>query len=131
MVVASIREAIIIKTNNNLGNWGEDRATAYLQELGWEIVERNLNTPPGECDILARDGKTLVFVEVKTRQQDSQVSALESITCSKREKLRRMARWVISDYEQPPACRFDVIAITMDGLKSDIDHLKNAFGAKE
>ena len=129
--VDGFREEIIIGRGQGLGKWGEDRATAYLQEQGWEIVDRNLDTPPGECDILARDGDTLVFVEVKTRSAGAQASAAEAVTYQKRQKIRRMARWVISRYHQPPVCRFDVIAITCNRLKADINHIEGAFGIQE
>jgi putative endonuclease len=116
-----------------LGALGEDLAAAHLRRRGYEIVGRNFRTRWGELDIIARDQRTLVFCEVKTRRasRDGR-DPLESVGREKQRRLRRMAgQWLA----QPPAgmrlpyCRFDAIGITLD--QSDrllrLDHLEAAF----
>jgi len=63
----------VSRDRQNLGRWGEDEAARYLQQQGMKVLERNLKTPVGEIDILARKGRYLVFVEVKTRRSSGSV----------------------------------------------------------
>ncbi|MFB6355371.1 MAG: YraN family protein [bacterium] len=118
-------------SNQGVGQWGEDRAVTYLENKGFDIKRCNYETPVGECDILARDGEKLVFVEVKTRKQRQFGSPQMSVTKEKREHLRRVARYYLGGLEEPVSCRFDVIAITLDGTESEINHIQNAFGGRE
>jgi putative endonuclease len=98
-----------------VGRAGEDTAAAYLTALGFRIERRNLRTPDGEIDIVAREGDTLVFVEVKRRATRSYGGALGAVNARKRARIRAVAE----DYLQflPPHAkvRFDVVAI--DGAK--------------
>jgi putative endonuclease len=63
-----------------LGKWGEDLTSKYLQKLGFTILETNFHTRYGEVDIIAREGDELVFIEVRTRSNASYGEAIESIT---------------------------------------------------
>lgn len=115
----------------SLGRWGEDLAEGYLRDHGWTIEARNLTTPVGECDLLARDGDQLVFVEVKTRSGDRFGSPEAAVSRQKREQLRRVARYVMAQHDDPVSCRFDVIAIRLRDRESDLHHIEGAFGGRE
>jgi putative endonuclease len=99
----------------SLGKSGEDIACRELQRRGYEILTRRFRTRLGELDIVARDGATIVFVEVKTRSNANFGTPTEAITALKQRRVWLMA----SDYlhrqgmhDRP--CRFDVVAITID-----------------
>jgi len=113
----------------SLGSWGEEQAEAYLRRKGLKIVERNLRTPVGEIDIIARQGKTLVFVEVKTRRSLAFGTPQEAVGPVKQRQILRAAQWYLADTgaEGAPA-RFDVVAILADGDKPSIEHITDAFG---
>ena len=104
-------------TRQTLGQTGEDVACAELQQRGYEILARRYRTRMGEIDIVARDGRTLVFVEVKTRTSAVCGSPAEAVTSHKRHQVRRMATdylWRSGLLDEP--CRFDVVAVTMDAV---------------
>jgi putative endonuclease len=116
------------------GAAGEEAAAQMLSALGYTIVERNFRTKYGELDLVAVDGGTLVFCEVRARVGHNAIAyALESIGPGKRMQLRKMAReWFrLSTAVSPPtrATRFDVIAVAMtsDGRALSIEHVRNAF----
>ena len=110
------------------GRRGEERAAEFIQGLGMKIIARNFTVWGGEIDIVALDNKdgSLVFVEVKTRDNDSFGSGAEAVGKSKREKLLRAAERFISDngMEGYPA-RFDIVLVS----KSKIERIENAFEA--
>jgi len=103
----------------------------YLENNGWTIEDRNIDTKLGECDILGWDEGTLVFVEVKTRKDTRFGPPEEAVTREKRDHLRRVAQLVMADFDRDIDARFDVLAIEMDGTESSIRHIENAFGAIE
>ena len=107
------------------GEHAEDLAGAFLQRQGLELVERNYRCRFGEIDLIARDGKTLVFVEVRLRASASFGGAAASITAAKRGKLTRAARHYLAGAARTPACRFDAVLIT--GTELALEWLKNAF----
>jgi putative endonuclease len=96
-------------------------------------VERNFRTRWGELDIVACDGPTLIFCEVKTRRGGpSAGDPLESIRHHKRNQVRKMAgRWLVERRDRPRAdvLRFDVIGVTVDaaGRLLKLEHLEGAF----
>jgi putative endonuclease len=113
-----------------LGPRGENAAAKYLRGLGYRIITRNFKTELGEIDIIARDGGTLVFVEVKTRSDESPAPE-EQINDQKRHQITKAAKLYLSRYgvPQPPA-RFDVVAIVWPtGRQPQIRHHPNAFTA--
>ena len=116
-----------------LGRLGEQLAAEHLARLGFQIVERNYRTRWGELDIVAYDGRTLAFCEVKTRRlSPSGRSPLESVHTLKRSKVRKMAgRWLIDRTDRPHAdiLRFDAIGVTLDpsGRLLSLEHLEGAF----
>jgi putative endonuclease len=113
-----------------LGERGENVAARYLRNKGYKIIIRNFRCELGETDIIARDGKTLVFVEVKTRAYDDPTPE-EQVNLAKQQALTRVAKLYLSRYgiPQPPA-RFDVVAIVWpSGQNPIIRHTQDAFGA--
>ena len=94
-----------------LGNAGEDAAAAYLASLGYRILGRNVRGPAGEIDIVARDGTTLVFVEVKARRSHRYGSALSAVDYRKRSRLRAAAADYLQFVAPGARARFDVLAI--------------------
>jgi putative endonuclease len=106
------------------GDKAEDRAVELLLRKGLVIEERNFRTKLGELDIIARDGTTLVFVEVRSRQTDKYGSALETVGWRKQRQVSRVAKMYLAR-RRPRfvACRFDVVGITGD----DIVHIQDAW----
>ncbi len=114
----------------SLGRQGEDAAALYLQRMGMKILERNLRTPVGEIDLVARHRRILAFVEVKTRRSSSCGSPAEAVGPRKQRQIVQAAKWYLNDTPrhnlQP---RFDVIAIVMSGDDLQIEHIPGAFEA--
>lgn len=118
---------------SELGRLGEQLATEHLIRRGFQIVERNYRTRWGELDIVAFDGQTLAFCEVKTRRAPADgASPLEAVRPLKRSRVRRMAgSWLVERTERPSAqqLRFDAIGVTLDraGHLVSLEHLEGAF----
>ena len=116
-----------------LGRLGEQLAAEHLIRRGFEIVERNYRTRWGELDIVAFDGRTLAFCEVKTRRMPAGgASPLEAVRPRKQSRVRKMAgSWLIERTERPRAehLRFDAIGVTLDlaGRLVKLEHLEGAF----
>lgn len=116
-----------------LGQQGEQLAEAFLKQKGYEIVGRNVRTRRGEIDLIARDGDSLVFVEVRTRASLLFGTAAESVSRRKRQKLRELAMEYLQGLSRyVPAFRFDVVAIHVDrseetGRHVHIEHIEHAF----
>lgn len=113
-----------------LGPRGENMAARYLRNLGYKIIVRNFRCELGEIDIVAKDGKTLVFVEVKTRAYDDPTPE-EQVNDIKRHQITKAAKLYLSRYGIPqPAARFDVVAIVWpQGREPQIRHTTHAFEA--
>ncbi len=113
-----------------LGDRGENAAARFLRNLGYTIIVRNFRCELGEIDIVARDGKTLVFVEVKTRAYDDPTPE-EQVNTAKQHQITKAAKLYLGRYgiPQPPA-RFDVVAIVWPtGHDPQIRHTLNAYEA--
>ncbi|WP_409340992.1 YraN family protein [Paenibacillus sp. MBLB4367] len=114
-----------------LGALGEKQAAAHLLGLGYKLLEVNWRCRTGEIDIVAQDGDTLVFVEVRTRgRSDSFGTPLESIDFRKRKQVRDTALvYLHSRRHASGGIRFDVIGVrTAAGLnEAEIEHVRNAF----
>jgi len=89
---------------------GEDTAVALLLEQGYEIIGRNVRLPGGEIDVVARDGNTIVFVEVKARNSRRFGSALSAVDARKRRTLRKIAAEWMQLFAPRAFARFDVVA---------------------
>lgn len=110
------------------GRSGERMAERYLRRLGYRIAARNFRAAGGEIDLVAIDGKTVVFVEVKRRSGVGAGAPEEAVDDRKQERLKRAAhafteRFKVAD--RP--VRFDVVAIRDEGRHHHLDHLKDAF----
>ncbi len=115
--------------NKELGRRGEQAAARYLELLGYEILEMNWTCPAGEADIIARDGCTLVFVEVKTRSNFKKGFPSEAVTPEKRARYEKIACWYVRDYEHVDIpMRFDIVAlVVLTQERAAIRHYRNAF----
>ena len=110
-----------------LGTSGEALAEDHLRGLGYEIVGRDVRTPLGQLDLVAKDGSTLVFVEVKTRAGHAFGLPQESVDARKIRKLRQLALYYLKIRPYRGPVRFDVIGLTVaDGRLVRVDHIKNA-----
>lgn len=112
-----------------LGRAGEELAVRHLEKKRYTIVERGFRMLRGEIDIIARDGPTLVFLEVKTRRGLGFGPPEASVTASKRRQIRRIAQaYLARRGSAAELCRFDVIAIVVgeDG-SFRLEHVKDAF----
>ncbi|MGI8712222.1 MAG: YraN family protein [Solirubrobacteraceae bacterium] len=118
---------------HHLGAIGEQLAAEHLQRLGYRIVERNYRTRWGELDIVAFDGRTLAFCEVKTRRVGGRAGGpLEAVGPGKQAQVRRLAgRWLAERRDRPhsDALRFDAIGVSFDaaGRLVALEHLEGAF----
>jgi putative endonuclease len=113
------------------GRRGEELAAAHLERLGFEVLARNHRTRFGELDLVAYDGETLVFAEVKTRRSGTR-DPWENLHGRKQSKVRRMAvSWLTENADRPYGAqlRFDGIAVLLDarGELVRLDHLEAAF----
>lgn len=117
-------------TTLDFGQRGESIAADYLKAKGWTIAALNwrCDKPKGELDIIARDGDTLVFVEVRTRHSATTETAFESITPRKRAKLIRTAQLYLHQHGlSQGAWRIDAIAVALPRVgKPLIEHVENA-----
>jgi len=106
-----------------LGKSGEDLAEKYLNKIGYKIIEKNFKTKFGEIDIIAKDKKTIVFAEVKTRAGNAYGSPQSAVNFYKQKHLSLAAFTFIKKNSLKSDYRFDIIAICDD----KIEHIENAF----
>ena len=111
---------------NTRGVESEAMAAAFLEGRGLTLVVRNYRCRLGEIDLVARDGATTVFVEVRKRASSAFGGAAASITSKKRAKLIRAARHYLSRLRDVPQCRFD--ALLIEGQPPRVEWIRNAFG---
>ena len=117
-----------------LGRRAEDLVATRLERAGWRLVGRNIRLPSGELDLVALDGTTLVFVEVKAGRSGASLGPerpAHAVGRRKQLKLRRLAREWIAERRGPSGVsgyRFDVVGVCFgqDGL-ADVDHIRQAF----
>ena len=114
-----------------LGKTGEELACEELRRRGYAVLDRRYRTRSGELDIVARDGPTLVFVEVKTRVSVRYGSPFEALTPAKCRQVAAMAAdYLVRRRPSARACRFDVVAVTFDQYgRPVIEVIRNAFDA--
>lgn len=112
-----------------LGRWGEDEAARFLHRRGFRILARNLRLRLGEVDLIAWDGTTLVFVEVKTRRPGAPEPPQGAVDARKQARLGRLARGYLARIRASAVrCRFDVVAVTGEpGGRARVEHLPAAF----
>lgn len=110
------------------GREGEEMAVEYLSINGYNILERNYRNRFGEIDLIAKDGKTVVFIEVKRRNTDSYGLPVESVDIKKQKRLSKAAAAYITEKRITNSpCRFDVVSIYNDR----IELFKDAFDLPE
>ena len=110
------------------GKTGEDLACRELQRRGYAIIARRYRRRGGELDIVARDGPTVVFVEVKARQDRTFGSAEESVGFVKRRRIVRVALEFVTEHRLVDCpCRFDVVTIHLGAGRPEIEVFQNAF----
>jgi len=112
----------------DLGKLGEDLALREVKRLGYKKIVRNYRCPMGEVDLIARDGDTLVFIEIKTRRAGSTGYAKEAVNQRKRRQLSKVALCYMKEHHcfQTKA-RFDVVAVSLMGGRPQLEVVKNAF----
>ena len=116
------------KETLDLGRLGEALALKKIKSLGYQTIVRNYRCPLGEVDLIARDGDTLVFVEIKTRKGRSLGYAKEAINERKKRQLSKVAlAYMKSNGFSGVKSRFDVVAIRIGEGKPEIEVVKNAF----
>ena len=111
------------------GQQGEQIAVTYLQQQGYRIQQQNYRCRRGEIDIIAWDGATLVFVEVKTKSQTAFGPPQAMVHRRKQQTIAHVAMTYVQQYRlQDTALRFDVVAIlfSVDGLPA-VTHVPAAF----
>ena len=107
-----------------LGRVGEQKAAEHLEKKGYKIIEKNYKTHLGEIDLIANDGEEIVFIEVKTRSNDSYGKPSEAVDTKKQEKYYKVAEeYLLRNKKTNNSCRFDVVEIE----EGQINHVINAF----
>lgn len=113
--------------HNDFGKLGEEIAANYLEGKGYEIVERNWRNTHKEIDIIAKDGETLVMVEVKTRQTDEYGNPDTAVTKKKQRLLIAAANAYLFKNKLDVETRFDIISIIFKDGEPVIEHIEDAF----
>lgn len=123
------------EARQKIGRAAEDLIAARLAAAGWEVLVRNARTRYGELDIVALDGRALVFIEVKAGRKGSAFGPerpVHSVDPRKQRQVRRLAAAWMSERRDVPRyteIRFDAIGVTYDraGRAVDVEHIENAF----
>jgi len=117
------------KKHLTLGRRGEELARRFLKKKGYKILETNYRGRLGEIDLVAQDGDSLVFVEVKTRSSMAFGHPLESINPRKQHQLTKAAgEYLAGCGEEGRFCRFDAVSVLFSGDEEpQLELIKNAF----
>jgi putative endonuclease len=118
----------VVDGRRETGRRGEDAAAEFVARLGWRVVARNFRCRSGEIDLVAMDGDTIVFVEVRTRTGDGRGTPLESVDGRKQAQVGRVARYFLAArgwFDR--SARFDVVGIRLDADPPSIEHVRSAF----
>lgn len=125
-----------------LGDRGEAAAAKFIKAEGFRIIEKNFRCKSGEIDIIARDGDTVVFVEVKTRSSDGYGSPVEAVGPVKIRRIIRASETYLATHSQgrrshqpypaphpPKAVRYDVVSVELKDGRLECELIKDAFGS--
>lgn len=114
-----------MKNKRAVGSRYEEKAAAFLKGLGYTILERNFRDRRGEIDIVARDGRYLVFVEVKYRGSGRCGYPEEAVDRGKQQRIRHTAQYYLYRHHcgENTACRFDVVSVEGEEIRV----MKDAF----
>jgi putative endonuclease len=119
------------KNKRQVGKDGEDAAAALLLQEGFTVITTNFKTSFGEIDIIAEDGDTLCFVEVKSRSGDAFGVPAEAVTVKKQRKIAKVAAaYLTRSLPAGRTCRFDVVAVSHGGGVSKVELIRDAFRAE-
>lgn len=115
--------------SRSVGIWGEAQVADYLRKNRYRLVAHSYHCRFGEIDLIAMDGKTLCFVEVKTRSNLSMGLPREYVNAAKQERIRKTALFYLSEKELDCPIRFDVAEVYQSGSGAleRIEYIKNAF----
>ena len=114
--------------NKIIGDFGEKQAQKYLRKNKYKIICTNYRQKYGEIDIIAEKDNYVVFVEVKTRDENCRYAPVYAVTKTKQTKLMKTAYIYLKEYPTNKNIRFDIIEIIHSGKKVNrINHIKNAF----
>ena len=115
-----------MKHNQKVGRWGEETAVTFLSRDGYEILARNARTPYGEIDIIAKQGDTTIFVEVKTLSSSKNFFPEQNVTARKRDHMLACAEYYAAE-NSIDHWQIDVIAVEgKQGMEPKITHFQNA-----
>lgn len=117
--------------HNDIGRNGEDVASAFLVQIGYKIVARNWRFGPKEIDIIAIDGDTMVFVEVKTRSTLAFELPQEAVTPRKMRNLVEATDAYLQQHDIQLNSRFDIVSVLNGNPPKVIEHLIDAFQAND
>lgn len=121
------------RKNKALGDAGEEAAANYLIGHGFRILDRNVRYKRGELDIVAQRKKELHFIEVRTRTDSSFMNPIETITETKKMRIRKAAELYLADFrkkfnkQETPPCYFSVIGIDLSNKNNQIECIFDAF----
>lgn len=120
------------QATRDFGSRSENRAVAFLERKGFRILTRNYRSPSGEIDIVALDGKTVVFIEVKARRGETFGGPETAVDDRKQRRISRAALTYLSARRAlDRSCRFDILSIRETSAQAvQIDHIQNAFNAR-
>ena len=113
------------------GRRAEALASAYVAAHGYAVIQRNVRFPVGEIDLVAREGQTLCFIEVRSTGSQQWGGPLASITDRKRRRIIEAARWYLQYGSiRAPETRFDVVAVEWhEGARPSVELVRGAFTA--
>ena len=116
------------RSSVSAGSLAERAAATFLRDRGYHVLECNFRARGGEVDLIALDGGTLVFVEVKLRRTLSRGAPIEAVTALKQARVARAAASYLAFCGRVfPRIRFDVISVMRTSTRTEITHFKAAF----
>jgi putative endonuclease len=127
--IFSRRERREQATHLRRGAQGEDLAREYLAALGLKFLAANYRSPRGEIDLIFRDGRCLVFIEVKARSSEDRARPAAAVDARRKKRLTRAGLDYLRSIRQPEVpVRFDIVEVLLrDGAEPEVRHLPNAF----
>ena len=111
----------------SLGQKGEGFAETFLRKKGYKVIEKNFKSRIGEIDIIAEDRGTLVFVEVKTRENLLYGQPFEAVNSRKKRKIANVAMLYLKKLKEIPPCRFDVVSVYYENGRPECELIQDAF----
>lgn len=112
-----------------LGVWGEDQALSFLQQKGFQLIDRNIRFKRWEVDLILLDGEELVIVEVKARCTAQIGEPWRAVTKSKQRQIINVADRYVQENQINRNVRFDIISIVHNQFQTSIEHIPDAFSA--